>query len=260
MTTHREEFLQNCLVLDTETTSDDYKVAEIIEAGFSIKDGDTWNIFQELHKPDLPISPIVQSICYITNAMVADSTRFLDVNKKFQEITDGFQYLIAHNYFYDMRVLQNHGVNTSSKQWICTWRMVKKLFNGDESVENTKLPYLRFRFALNVPISIICHRAGNDAYITAILLEYMLDKLEQEGVIDPNLPYGPQVVEWLEEPIIYRLMPIGKYKNWKMEDVPIDYWKWALNNMDSLNENADNYDPDFAASVSAAVSKKFEDN
>ena len=38
-----------------------------------------------------------------------------------------------------------------------------------------------------------------------------------------------------------------------MVDIPKDYWKWALENMDSLNEQKDNFDPDFAASVHHAL-------
>jgi exodeoxyribonuclease X len=251
----REDFLQKCLVLDTETTSDDYKVAEVVEVGFVINDNG-WQQYQELYKPDIPIPPLVESICYITNKMVKDKKRFIDEKSEFQELANGFQYLIAHNHFYDMRVLHNHGIKTDKNEWICTWRMIKKLFNGDDTVTATNLPYLRFRFDLDFPITQHCHRAGNDAYLTALLLEMMIDKMEAEGIIDINVPYGPQIIAWLNEPIIYKLMPIGKYKNTKMEDVPIDYWKWALKNMDSLNENADNYDADFAASVNAVIEQK----
>ena len=39
---NKEEFLQSCLVLDTETNSDDYMIAEIIESGFVIREGGDW--------------------------------------------------------------------------------------------------------------------------------------------------------------------------------------------------------------------------
>lgn len=255
MKNYRDEFLASTLVLDTETTGTDYKVAEIIEAGFVIKENGTWNIFQELHKPSNPVPPFVQSICYINNAMVADKPKFVEVKDKFQEIINGFKVLVAHNHFYDMKVLENHGVDSSKHQWLCSWRMIKKLTNGDDTVESTTLPYLRFRFELDVPIEMLCHRAGNDSYMTALLLEYILDRLEETGDIDKNLPYLPQLLAWLEAPIIYTTFPFGKHKGVKMEDVPVSYYKWALANMDSLNESADNYDPDFAASVNHALDK-----
>ena len=248
----KEDFLQSCLVLDTETNSNEYKIAEIVEAGFVIREGDSWTIFQELHKPvDRPIPPKVESICYITNAMVADKPSFKDSKDVFQSVVDGYAngYLVAHNHFYDMRVLENHGINMPNHTWICTWRLAKKIFNGIPDIEETNLPYLRFKLELDVPIEMHCHRAGNDSFITGKLLEVLVDLMEDMGIIDQTKPYGPQIAKWAAEPIIYERMPFGKHKGELMTEVPRSYWKWALENMDSLNPEADNFDPDFAASV-----------
>jgi exodeoxyribonuclease X len=253
---HKEDFLKSCLVLDTETNSDDYKIAEIIEAGFVIREDDTWTIFQELHKPiDRPIPPRVESICYITNKMVEDKPSFIDAREVFQSVVDGFQggYLVAHNHFYDMRVLERHGVSTENHQWICTWRMAKKLFNGMESVAETNLPYLRFALALDVPIEMYCHRAGNDSFITGRLLEVLVDLLEEAKIIDKDKPYGPQICKWAASPILYERMPFGKHKGEFMRNVPHSYWQWAMKNTDWFNEEADNYDPDLAASIAAVL-------
>lgn len=253
---YKEEFLQSCLVLDTETNSDDYKIAEIIESGFAIRENDDWTLFQELHKPvDRDIPPKVESICYITNEMVADKPSFLNSKDVFQEVINGYTggYLVAHNYFYDMRVLQRHDVDTSNHKWLCTWRMAKKLFNGMETIEETNLPYLRFALELAIPLEMRCHRAGNDSYITAKLLELLVSYLEEAGIIDVNQPYGPQIEVWLKEPILLERMHIGKHKGELMTAVPHSYWQWAMANTDWFNEEADNFDPDFAASVHKAL-------
>jgi len=253
---HKEDFLQSCLVLDTETNSDDYKIAEIVESGFVIREGNDWTIFQELHKPvDRPIPPKVESICYITNKMVADKPAFIDSKDTFQEVINGYVagYLVAHNYFYDMRVLERHDIDTTNHTWICTWRMAKKLFNGIESISETNLPYLRFELELDIPIEMRCHRAGNDSYITAKLLEMLIDIMEAEGLLDTEQPYGPQIVKWATDPIIYERMPFGKHKNELMTSVPHSYWQWAMRNTDWFNEDADNYDPDLAASIHRAL-------
>lgn len=253
---HKEDFLKSCMVLDTETNSDDYKIAEIIEAGFVIRDNGDWTIFQELHKPiDRPIPPKVESICYITNKMVEDKPTFIDSSDVFRSVVEGYKsgYLIAHNHFYDMRVLQNHGIDTLDYQWICTWRMAKKLFNGMTDIAETNLPYLRFALELDVPIEMYCHRAGNDSFITGRLLEVLVELMESSNLLNVDEPYGPQILEWAAAPIIYERMPFGKHKNELMTEVPKSYWKWAMQNMDSLNEEADNFDPDFAASVHKAL-------
>lgn len=253
---HKEDFLKSCLVLDTETNSDDYKIAEIIESGFVIREDGNWTIFQELHKPiDRPIPPKVESICYITNKMVEDKPSFIDSRDVFQAVVDGYSngYLVAHNHFYDMRVLERHGINTSNHNWICTWRMAKKLFASIPEIEETNLPYLRFALELDVPIEMLCHRAGNDSFMTAKLLEAFVDLMESQGLIDPDLPYGPQVAEFASSPIIYERMPFGKHKGELISSIPHSYWQWGMKNTDWFNEEADNFDPDLAASIHKAL-------
>lgn len=252
---HKENFLQQCLILDTETTSDKYDIAEIIESGFVIRENNDWTIFQELHKPSKPIPPKVESICYITNSMVEGKEAFVDSCNIFQDVVNGYSggYLVAHNHFYDMRVLGNHGIDTSNQTWICTWRMAKKIFNGIEAISETNLPYLRFALELNVPIELHCHRAGTDSYITGKLLEALVGYMEEMNLLDENMPYGPQIAEWAAAPIIYDRMPFGKHKNEKMDAVPVSYWQWAMRNTDWFNEEADNYDPDLAMSIHKAM-------
>lgn len=253
---HKEDFLQNCLILDTETNSDDYRIAEIVETGFVIREGNDWTIFQELYKPvDRPIPPKVESVCYITNKMVADKSSFLDSKEVFQEVVNGYVggYLVAHNHFYDMRVIANHGIDTKNHKWICTWRMAKKIFNGIESIEETNLPYLRFALELDIPIEMRCHRAGNDSYMTAKLLELLIEYMEGMDLIDKDLPYGPQIQEYSMSPILYERMPFGKHKGELMSSIPISYWQWGMKNTDWFNEEADNYDPDLAASINKVI-------
>lgn len=248
---HKSDFLEKCLVLDTETTSDNYSIAKIIEAGFVIREGEDWTIFQELHNPGFSIPPKIISICYITDSMIEGKPDFVDVKDTFQSVVDGFSqgYVIAHNYMYDMKVLENNGIDLSKSTPICTWRMAKKLFNGVESITETNLPFLRFALGLDVPLDMYCHRAGNDSYITAKLLEVLVGLMEESGIIDIDKPYGPQIVAWANEPIIYELWPIGKYKGYKFSDIPKSYWSWAINNIDSLNSDADNFDNDLYQSL-----------
>lgn len=249
---YKEDFYKQCMVLDTETNSDDYNIAEIIESGFVIRDEGVWSMYQDLHRPvNTPIPPKVQSICYITNSMVEKSPPFVEVKDVFQNVVDVYQsgYFVGHNSFFDQRVLENHGIDFGAAQWICTWRMAKKLFADEETIEETNLPYLRFALELDIPIDVYCHRAGNDSLITAKLLETFVELLESSGIIDTNMPYGPQIYQWTNEPIIYTRMPFGKYKGMPMESIPVDYWKWAIKNTHWFDDTADNYDPDLAASI-----------
>ena len=253
---HKEDFLQSCLILDTETTGKDYKTAEIIESGFVIREDENWTIFQELHKPiEGGVPPAVSAICYITNKMVEDKPTFIDSKDIFQSVVNGYSngYLVAHNHFYDMRVLERHGIDTTNHNWICTWRMAKKIFNSIPDIAETNLPYLRFALELDVPIEMHCHRAGNDSFITGKLLEFFVNYMEEQGILDLNEPYGPQIHKWALEPIIYERFPFGKHKGELLADIPHSYWQWAMKNTDWFNEEADNFDPDLAASIHKAL-------
>lgn len=252
----KEYFFKSCMILDTETTGKDYKTCDIIDAGFVVRDGNDWAIFQELHKPVIGgVPPAVSALCYITDDMVKDKPTFVDNKQTFTDVVDSYKqgYLIGHNCFYDMKVLERHGVDTSSHTWLCTWRLSKKLFGAVKDIEETNLPYLRFALSLSVPIDMMCHRAGNDSFITAKLLEVLVDIMEEQGIIDVNKEYGQQIKDFLDKPTISTHMTFGKHKGVAFTDIPVSYWQWAMEKTDWFNDKSDNYDPDFAASVAAAL-------
>lgn len=244
------------MVLDTETTSDDYASAEIIESGFVIRENNNWSVFQELHAPTRgPISPKIESICYITNEMLDGKTPFVESKDIFQSVVDAYVsgYIVAHNTFFDQKVLERHGIDFKDSAWLCTWRMAKKLFNNTPEIAETNLPYLRFALDLDVPLDMYCHRAGNDSFITGQLLEAFIDILEETGQIDTTCDIGPQVLQWINEPIIYERMPFGKHKGEKLKDIPTSYWQWAMKNTNWFDDSAENHDPDLAASILRAL-------
>jgi exodeoxyribonuclease X len=189
--------------------------------------------------------------------MVEDKPFFEDSKEVFQSVIDGFStgYAVGHNYFYDMKVLENYNIKMP-KNSVCTWRLAKKLFNGMAEIESTSLPYLRFALELDIPIEMYCHRAGNDSFITGKLLETLVNLMEDSNLLDKTQPYGPQIANWSQEPIIYETFPFGKHKGVLIDDVPISYIQWALSNMDSLKEGADNFDPDLAATITATLERR----
>lgn len=256
---HKEDFLQSCLIVDTETTSNNFNTAQIIELGFVIREDDSWTIFQDLHKPVTGIiPPKIESICYITNKMVEDKTTFVESSEVFQAVVDGYAngYMVAHNHLYDMRVLNKHGINTSKHNWLCTFKLAKKVFNEMPEIEEMNLPYLRFALDLDVPIEMHCHRAGNDCFMTGRLLEALVDFMESMGVLDLDQPYGPQILNWMSEPTLYKFMPFGKHKGVPMDEIPSSYWKWAIEKTDWFDDTADNYDADLAASINAVLERE----
>lgn len=257
--TEKEKFLKLCLVLDTETTGKDYKIAEVIELGYVIRnENSSWLAFDELYKPREPISPGCSAVCNITNKMVEHKLYYEDCSGFITQFVEEFEadrtVFVAHNAFYDREVLKRYGVTFPNE--LCTLRMAKKLYGDDLTVEAVNLPYLRYRFEIDLPPTVACHRADSDALITGMLLDKFIDEMELRGILDTTLPYWPQIYDWINKPTIFDTMPFGKWKGTKLTEVPMNYWNWALKNMTSLDEDADDYDADFATSVAIALEKK----
>ena len=264
MTDPLTEFLQETLVLDTETTSLSHQEAEVIQ--YASADvltilgeiaAETYNIPASFHKPETPIPPEVSAITSITNRMVEGHEPFKDAQPRIQAEFDQYKYFVAHNAFYDSGVLSAHGMKLPKA--FCTMRMARKLFAEDEKITAHNLSYLRY--ALDLPISdtLPAHLADADVMVTGIPFYTLLEIAMERGHVnieEGNL--GAQLDEWMEEPIIVTKMTFGKHKGRDMVDVPLDYWQWALENFDSLDENDSAYDRDFAASVTKAIETIFE--
>lgn len=250
------KFLQTCRVFDTETTSLDFLEAEVIQlATVDYEPG--WSLtYNQFFKPSKPIPPEVSAITYITNRMVDDSSSFDSELKQVETMLGDKEFLVAHNAFYDEKVLARY--NLKHSPIICTMRMAKKLYESDPNITAYNLSYLRYALDLPIDDNMIAHRADDDAYVTAVLFEHLVNYAVDQWHIKANESIGNHLIEWLSEPIIIHTMPFGKHKGKKMIDVPLSYWQWALENMDSLNEDAPEFDRDFSASVINAVEKIFD--
>lgn len=252
----KELFLTDCIVLDTETTSIDFAKAEITEYGYVIRNSGNelgWEMFDYLYRPIENITPENSAITNITNKMVADKPLFEEDVGKVCNVLDAFKICVAHNAYYDRKVLENYDIKP--ERWLCTLDIARKLYHDDETVTAHNLPYLRYRFEILDPAdyTINAHRADSDALVTGYLLDHMIGEMEERGILTPGEDYYSAITTWLEEPIIYTKMPFGKHKGKDLVDVPMDYWTWALGKMDSLNEEHEKYDRHFAASVAAAI-------
>lgn len=258
MITERERFLSRLAMLDTETTGKDYKTCEVIEMGLSFKENGKWQEVSTLYKPDDPIKPECSAVTNITNRMVADCPSFYEEVLGWQETVGAVVQNkpvigVAHNSFYDEKVLERYGFELND--WLCTLKMSRKLYANDDSVTAHNLPYLRYYFDVELDEGLSNHRAGTDCVITAMVLERMLDDLEAQGIVDPSLDYYEQIQDWLAKPTLMTKVPFGKHRGLSFHEVPMSYWSWALDNLDSLNESSEQYDPDLAASVIDAVEK-----
>lgn len=254
MNTNIESFLEECLFLDTETTSANWRDAKIVESGWAQKTRGQWSQGDQLHGLTVELPIKIQSICYITPDMISGLPVFDPMESQLPAlIASNQKYLVAHNHFYDKKVLETNGVDLSGRTWICTWRLAKKLLVPGGHVEETNLPYLRFYFDMPMPLNQICHRAGNDSQLTGYLLENLTEIMLARGLLDQSQPLGPQIAQYSASPIIYDRMPFGKYKGYQMSTIPHSYWTWAMNNTNWFTEDSDGFDPDLLESINAVL-------
>lgn len=254
----KQDLFSKVVVFDTETTSKDFKEAEVVEFCFGGYQDQKWQAqFSSFYLPSEPIKPEVSAITHITNKHVAGAKPFIEDRDAIVELFQGEGVIaVAHNIFYDAQVLKRYEIEVPTQ--VCTMKMARKLFGEDPTVTEFNLSYLRYRFELEVPEDVIPHRAEADVIVTSLLFEYLVDvAIERGELIQGDLTKS--LIDWINEPVYITVMPFGKHKGKKMTEVPLSYWQWALENFDSLQEDKPEYDPSFAASVNAALDKILED-
>jgi hypothetical protein len=103
------------------------------------------------------------------------------------------------------------------------------------------------------------HRAGDDSKVCWALLVHIakdvLDSLD-ESELSLDFDLGDYLYKLSTKTIKFDVMPFGKHKGEKISDVPQSYWNWMLEKSDILNEQSDDFDPDFAATVEEELNRR----
>lgn len=258
------DLFEGITIIDFESTSLDCDLAEVIEVGVSWFTGDDWSKAEQLYKPNSPIPPEISAKTFISNRMVKDKPNFQE------NIVDALELMrieetniyVAHNAQFDCilirKQLEKQEIElpqiTDMGNWICTLKWAQRLY-GDKT-DKSNLSFLRFFLDLDIPDMTPAHRAGDDALVTGKLFEKMfLDTLEQ-GFIDleSDVSVWDQIRQYYNQVIPYRTWPFGKHKGLPIEEVPKDYIEWAIQNIDSLDETSDKFDPRLGKTVEVIFS------
>ena len=265
-------FLNNFVGVDFETDNVERDIAEVIEEGVCALDPVKCNWSdvraQLYNNTNDTVAPYVSCVNNITKEMIEGMSKYEFDSSAISTFSD--KILLSHNSIYETTVIKRYmpdqkSIDEITARWFCTYRMARKLFGNDQTFENLQLSYLRYRLNLRPVLADVPHRAGYDAHVTSLLFEYIVDTLVSNGTLSPveavdetNVfeTWFTQLINWYESPIKIETMPFGKHKGDKLEDVPESYWKWALSNVDLLDETNPDYDSDFADSVYDLLSKK----
>ena len=256
-----ETFLSSVLVLDTETTNLHPELAEIVEIAEAHWIGDSWGTKGTLLGAKNGIPPAASAKNNISNKMIAGLPTFDDSTDEMRKLLHWgkIRYYVAHNANYDRKVLigawQDCGTQAdidlckNDSKWLCTWRLSRHILAHDFEDMEYGLNYLRYKLELPVADSLRLHRASDDTYLCAILLEHLVAAAINNGMIEADSDIGLQLNELCWGPIIQSTWPFGKYKGKSLDNIPNDYYAWAFNNIDSLKEDSGDYDMDLAESV-----------
>lgn len=116
--------------VDLETTGANAETDRITEIGIiTLHDGVTAE-WSQLVRPEVPISPFIEQLTGISNAMVANAPRFADIADEVQQRLDGHLFL-AHNARFDFGFLRQEFRRLGREfraTVICTVKLSRKLY------------------------------------------------------------------------------------------------------------------------------------
>lgn len=203
-------------VIDTETCGLDGGVVEV--ASVDVVEGQIVNPMSDLVSPDRPISIEAMAIHHITEEMVEGKPRIAKVIGRYQ----GSPYYVAHNAAFDRAMLpEMHG------RWICTVKLARKAFPGLK-YSNQHLRYA-LRLKVDLPDGLWPHRALYDCYVTAALLQRIMQETGWSA---------EEMAEITEQPVLLRTLKFGKYRGRPIEAIAQEdpgYLRWMLKSIDDLS-------------------------
>lgn len=214
----------NIVFFDTETTGANPATAKIVELGYVVTDAklNILNSWRTLVDPEMPIPADASGVHHITNDDVYDAPTVEQIGEAcLAPLQQPGVILVAHNAPFDLQVAA--GLLGRDYKSIDTLQLAKRYI---PDAPNHKLGTLMYYCGLTQRKN--THSAIEDCMICVDLLRHIM--LVTNKSID-------ELITASNEPLVIRVMPFGKHKGMKMEDVPTDYLKWALREMNNLDAN-----------------------
>ncbi|SOK58550.1 Exodeoxyribonuclease X [Yersinia phage fHe-Yen9-04] len=271
--TELDKFFNNVMVLDTETTGVDDE-SDIIEFSSSFPEGsndsfDGMMNFTTRFKPTHDVPPDASAVHFITTEDLINEQTYSVGHYDFYPLFKLKQYFVGHNVQFDRRMLRKNHERMfddefpefeDDNSWICTLKLAKKLFAEDPEFKNLTLSYLWFKFELYKTCTrkIVPHSAEDDVYMCYKVLSHLVNIAIERGLVDTNKEIGRQLVKLCNTPTLFTVMTIGKHKGMLLDEVPMNYLKWMILNMDIVNPDMPNYDADLAYTVEVEITRRID--
>lgn len=195
-------------VIDLETTGGNPNSERIIEIGIVLHDGKhKIGEYTTLINPEKEISAFISTFTGITNAMVKNAPKFVDVADTILELLEG-NIIVAHNARFDYNFIKSEFRRLNipfTKKNICTVQLSRKIF---PQYKSHSLGNICKDLGIQVDNR---HRAFGDAAATALLLEKLISndtknifkEFLEDDVTKIHLPekLNPRIIEVLPEEV-----------------------------------------------------------
>ena len=213
------------VVLDTETTGLDPAVDKVVDISLvEVSRHGIQPLYSTLINPERDIPPTASAVHHITQRDVLGKPTFDEVWPIIMGHLDG-AVIVAHNAQFDRSMIPETG-----RPWICSYRLARHLWSDAPGHGNQ---VLRYWLDLQVDAQ-AAHSAAGDTLVTANvfwreLAHYRKHVAKTREVSD--------LIEYAASPISVTVMPFGKHKGLRMDEVPLSYFEWALRNMTELDSD-----------------------
>ncbi|OTG84063.1 putative quorum-sensing-regulated virulence factor [Acinetobacter sp. ANC 4648] len=209
------------IILDTETHTLNGLPIEIAYAPIQIEAGklslDRSQMFDQLYSiGDEKISYASMAVHHILEAEIANQPNFSSFTLPNETI-----YIIGHNIDYDIRAIQQCGVDTSHIKAICTLALARLVWPDAEAHNISALIYMISKGSEKAREMLKgAHRADADIILTANILMHIIHKL--------NIQTIEELFEASEDARIPRTINFGKHRGTAIADLPSDYINWLF--------------------------------
>lgn len=213
------------IILDTETHNLNGLPIEIAYAPIQINDGklslDRELIFDQLYSiGDEKISYASMAVHHILESDLIDQPNFSTF-----ELPQDTRYIIGHNIDYDIRAIQQCGVDTSQIKAICTLALARLVWPNAEAHNISALIYMISKGSEKAREMLKgAHRADADIILTANILMHIIYQLKIQTI--------EELYEASEDARIPRSINFGKHRGTAIVDLPGDYIQWLLRQED----------------------------
>lgn len=213
------------IILDTETHTLNGLPIEIAYAPIQIEQGklslDREKIFDQLYSiGDEKISYAAMAVHHILESDLVDQPNFRTF-----ELPQETTYIIGHNIDYDIRAIQQCGVETSHIKAICTLALSRLVWPHAEAHNISALIYMISKGSSKAREMLKgAHRADADIILTANILMHIIHHLGIQNI--------EELYEVSEDARIPRTINFGKHRGTAIVDLPKDYVSWLLRQED----------------------------